>query len=174
MTPSKGILSAKLPYNGSDSVIVGNGTRLPIHHVGQVHLSTSVLPLTLNNVLYVPKLKYNLLFVQKLCKDHNCEVGFDSSIVHVKDKATGTTLLPGTSDGGAYLLSTPISHSAFLPVSNSRDVWHRRLDHCGSRVLDNLRHKNFISLTSKFSNNCVSCKLGKAHRLPFHDAGTLL
>jgi len=52
--PSKGLLSAKLTYNGSDSIIVDNGARLPICHVSQVHLRTSALPLTLNNVLHMP------------------------------------------------------------------------------------------------------------------------
>jgi len=121
MTPSVYILSAKLPYNGSAFVIVGNGTRLPICHFGQVHLPTSTLPLTLENVLYVPQLKYNLLSVQ-LRTDNNCEVSFDFSIVHVNNKSMAATLLRGSGDGGIYLLLAPVSHSTLLVVCNSRDV----------------------------------------------------
>ena len=39
------------------------------------------------------KSKYNMLSVQKLCQDNNCDIGFDSSSVHVKDKVMRTTLL---------------------------------------------------------------------------------
>ena len=51
--PLEGILSNKLPYNGTSSVFIGNGTQLPNHHIGQVSLSTSAKPLKLNNVLHV-------------------------------------------------------------------------------------------------------------------------
>jgi len=170
MNPIEGIFSRKLPYNGSDSIVIGDGTYLPISNVGQVHLSASTSRFKLNNVLHVPNLKYNMLSVQKLCSDNNYEVGFDSSSVHVKDKATGKILLHGTSDGGVYTLSSYKPIPALLVVHASSDIWHRRLGHCGSRVLESVRHKQFIKHHSKFSNKCMLCKLGKAHRLTFNDA----
>ena len=57
-----------------------------------MHLNISTSPLILHNVLHVPKLQYNLLDVQKLCKDHNCTVKLDDSSVSIKDKAIGKTL----------------------------------------------------------------------------------
>ena len=86
MTLSEGISSNKLPYSGTSNVIVSNGTRLPIHHVGQASLATSAKPLTLKNVLHVSNLNYYLLSVQQLCRDNNHEVSFNSSFVYIKDK----------------------------------------------------------------------------------------
>jgi len=71
------------------------------------------------NVLHVTKLKYNLLSVQQLCHDNNCEVGFDSSSVHVKDKAMGKVFLKGISDGGIYTLSSHKPIPALLVVHAS-------------------------------------------------------
>lgn len=41
------------------------------------------------------------------------------------------------------------------------------MGHSGTHVLDSLR-KNSISLSNSFSNNCVSCHLGKSNRLSFN------
>ena len=54
MSPLKGIFLCKLSYNGSNSVIISDGTCLPIGNVGQVHLSTCALSLKLSNVKHVP------------------------------------------------------------------------------------------------------------------------
>jgi len=94
MTPKEGVFSCKLPFKGSNFVALGDGTYFPNRNVGQVCLSTLTSPLTLNNVLHVPVLKYNLLSAQKLCNDNNYEVGFDSSFSHVKDKAMGENSIP--------------------------------------------------------------------------------
>jgi len=48
MTSSEGILSHKTPYSGSTTFVVGNGTKLPILHVGQSVLNTFVARLCLN------------------------------------------------------------------------------------------------------------------------------
>ncbi|CAH9077265.1 unnamed protein product [Cuscuta europaea] len=51
----------------------------------------------------------------------------------------------------------------------SGPVWHNRLGHCGDHILLSLTKNKFISSTSTFSHDCVSCKLGKSHRIPFQD-----
>ena len=122
-------------------------------------LPNSDLSPTLNNVLQVRHLKYNLLSVQKLCQDSNCEVGFDSSSGHIKDKAIGTALLEGSSDSGIYLLPISRIHAAPLIVHVSGNVYHRCHGHRGSRILYIVRHKNFISPVSKFTNLVSWAKL---------------
>lgn len=118
MTPSEAILTSKSPYQGNTNVIVGNGATLPISHVGQAHLKTSTNPLLLNNVLYVPNLKYNLLSIQQLCSDNNCTINFDASSIYVKDKAIRTTILEGVSNQGIYTI-TPTCHQAFATLACS-------------------------------------------------------
>lgn len=40
------------------------------------HLAARCWLLTLNDVLYVPKFKHNLLFVQRILKENDCDVQF--------------------------------------------------------------------------------------------------
>jgi len=64
MTPREDNLLSKFLYNGTDRVHIGNGSLLPIKHVGSLNISTPHQPLVLNNVLHVPSLKHNLLSVK--------------------------------------------------------------------------------------------------------------
>jgi len=64
MTPNDGNWLSKSIYNGPDYVRVGNGSLLPIKHVGVRYVSTVDKPIVLRNVLRVPHLKHNLLPVK--------------------------------------------------------------------------------------------------------------
>lgn len=55
---------------------------------------------------------------------------------------------------------------ANLAVSSSADIWHRRLGHCGTTTLD-VRRKNKVIVSVRLVTDCVPCRLGKSHRLPF-------
>ncbi|CAH9137156.1 unnamed protein product, partial [Cuscuta epithymum] len=81
----------------------------------------------------------------------------------MKDNQTGAHLLQASNKDHLY------PFHAFQTTLIPGPTWHKRLGHCGDKVLQRLRQNNFISLSSNFSHNCVSCKLGKSHRLPFHD-----
>ena len=67
-------LSLRTPYNGGDKVVIDNGKKLSITHVGISHLCTHLKPtsiLLVPNVLHVPSMKKNLLSVSQLTRDHN-------------------------------------------------------------------------------------------------------
>ena len=66
MTSTEGNLHSSFPYNGHDFVVVGDGSRLPISHVGHTTLSSKYGDLALHDVLVVPELKKNLISVGKL------------------------------------------------------------------------------------------------------------
>lgn len=51
------------PYQGTDQVTVGNGNTLPIHNTGNGPLPTPSHSFQLRNVLHVPGIQSNLLFV---------------------------------------------------------------------------------------------------------------
>nr|XP_033513506.1 uncharacterized protein LOC117278174 [Nicotiana tomentosiformis] len=88
-----------------------------------------------------------------------------------QDKVTGQPLLQASSKDDVYPLSSSSVTSppqAFVALRQSGDIWHRRLGHSGSRVLSSLRNHNLTMLLNSFSNNCVSCKLGKSQRLSFN------
>lgn len=122
MTPDDGKSLSKSTYSGNAHVKVGNGTLLPIEHVGNAEISTSTRPLRLRNVLHVPKLQHNLLSVKQLCRDNNCSVLFDSSCVRVQDKTTGDVLLQASSPGHVYTVPVPASIPANLALTGTADL----------------------------------------------------
>ncbi|CAH9136573.1 unnamed protein product, partial [Cuscuta epithymum] len=88
----------------------------------------------------------------------------------MKDKLSGEVLLQASSNGGVY----PISLSSTQPVAlisyvAPGPVWHRRLGHCGNRILAKLKKSGSILSTSSFSHDCISCRLGRSQRLPFQE-----
>ena len=54
-------LSMHTPYNGSDDIMIGDGSGLPITHICSTYLATSKNNFHLNNVLCVPGMKKNLI-----------------------------------------------------------------------------------------------------------------
>lgn len=100
------LLSA-VPYEGHDSVIVGNGDFLPITHIGSIPLPALSGNLNLNEVLICPNITKSLLSVSKLTNDYPCEFTFDSTHVYVKDKTTQHLLCQGRKDKGLYRLNSP-------------------------------------------------------------------
>ena len=89
-------------YNGNDQIRVGNGTALPIHHIGTTQLTAPSTSFILQNVLHVPTITNNLLSVQKFTSDTNTFIEFHPKLFNVKDQVTRRTLLQGPSRNGLY------------------------------------------------------------------------
>nr|XP_009785398.1 PREDICTED: uncharacterized protein LOC104233667 [Nicotiana sylvestris]XP_016514486.1 PREDICTED: uncharacterized protein LOC107831248 [Nicotiana tabacum] len=155
MTPTTSNLSSIQPYNGNDSVMVGNGNQLPISYTGNGNFSTHSFTFSLKNILVVPTLSCNLLSVRKFTSDNNCSIDFDAFGFSIKDYKTKRILLRCNSLGPLYSFSpsTPgiAAHQAFVVSYASPTLWHRRLGHPSLAVLSNLVR----------SNN-LQCSLAKA------------
>ena len=93
MTSNKGMLSHLRPYRRHESVMVGNGTLLPITHIGHTTISYGNTVLPLKNVLVVPDLERNLLSIGQLTANYplNCDF-FGASFV-IKERDTKKILL---------------------------------------------------------------------------------
>ena len=169
MTLDDGNLLSKTIYIGNDIVKVGDGTLLPIAHVGTLLLSSPHYPLSLQIGLHVLKLQHNLLFVRQLCRDNHCTVEFDSSSFRVKDNTTGV-LLQASSASPIYTVPGSI-RLAFVPtnaaLTESTYVWYRRFGHYRANVLDTLRKNSLVHFKSVFSNTYTTCRLVKSHKLSF-------
>ncbi|KAL6556414.1 hypothetical protein OROGR_005702 [Orobanche gracilis] len=76
------------PYNGPDSLFMGNGTGLNISHSGTLLLNG----FSLSNVLCVPAMKQKVLSVSKLTAQTNSAVVFLPNSFYVKDLKTGQTV----------------------------------------------------------------------------------
>ena len=63
-------------YHGPDQICIGNGLGLTVKQIGSTHLSTPTSPFLLNDVLHVPHITKNLIFVHKFTTDTNILIEF--------------------------------------------------------------------------------------------------
>ena len=75
--------------------------------IGFVIISTD---LTLNSVLYVPKLNCNLLSVSKLINDLNCAVDFRSNTCVFQDLHSGKMIGSAKGSAGLFPRSSTLSN----------------------------------------------------------------
>uniref|UniRef100_A0A2N9EUK2 Reverse transcriptase Ty1/copia-type domain-containing protein n=1 Tax=Fagus sylvatica TaxID=28930 RepID=A0A2N9EUK2_FAGSY len=139
-------------YNGNDQIRVGNGTALPIHHIGTTQLTAPSTSFILQNVLHVPTITNNLLSVQKFTSDTNTFIEFHPKLFNVKDQVTRRTLLQGPSRNGLYPFPPSVhrlfkrnvfnkrvaSPHAFIGTRVSIPVWHSRLGHPAFRLVSRI------------------------------------
>ena len=134
------------PTVGNESVTVGSWQELLVTHFGNGKLVTPSHNFKLNNILFVPQLASNLLFVHKLCLQNNAFCYFDAYKFSIQDLPTGKILYKGLSKDGVYpipLLSTfPLLHQS-IPLALLLCL----IKHCfGIRALDVLAPRFFIQL----------------------------
>ncbi|KAF8403163.1 hypothetical protein HHK36_011260 [Tetracentron sinense] len=123
-------LSLHSEYTGNDSMKVGDGTGLPIQHIGNSSLHTTSSTFHLNDILHVPSITKNLLSVHRFTRDNNVFFEFHPNHFYIKDRRSGKLLFQGTSKGGLYQL---IQHQgntnkeALIGERQSIIQWHNRL-----------------------------------------------
>lgn len=132
----------------------------------------------LRDVLYVPKLSYNLLSVSK-ATDAGKTVKFSEAgcqIVDVKQELVAVA----TKEGSLYCLDCRMNpqqaNAAEVRSEETReDVWHRRYGHLGVRNLQKLAKGKLVDGfdydASKEINFCEACAEGKHHRCQFPTSG---
>ncbi|KAF7811459.1 Retrovirus-related Pol polyprotein from transposon RE1 [Senna tora] len=86
MTGDSGMFSSWYPYTQNYKVRIADGSLADVTGIGEVSLSDSI---TLKSVLFVPKLKCNLLSVAKLAHDSNCKAEFTHSSCSFQDVDSG-------------------------------------------------------------------------------------
>ncbi|KAF7844141.1 Retrovirus-related Pol polyprotein from transposon RE1 [Senna tora] len=86
MTGDSGMFSSWYPYTQNYKVRIADGSLANVTGIGEVSLSDSI---TLKSVLFVPKLKCNLLSVAKLAHDSNCKAEFSHSSCSFQDVDSG-------------------------------------------------------------------------------------
>jgi hypothetical protein len=166
------------PFQGQESVAVGNGAGLGIEHTGSAILHSPKFPFQIRNILHCPTAATNLISIQQFCLDNNCYFILTSSHFFVKDLQTHAILLEGKSENGLYPLwlrrwssknKNPV-FTAFFGLKTSISVLHLRLGH-PSFVTVNRVIKAHSLPTSNVSFNkdqlCDSCLMGKSKKLPF-------
>ncbi|RVW91741.1 Retrovirus-related Pol polyprotein from transposon RE1 [Vitis vinifera] len=88
-------LALHSPFDGTDEIMIGDDSGLPISHTGSTSLTTPSHSFTLSNVLCVPTMKRNLISISQFCKSNNTSIEFLPSSFHVKDLHTRAILFFG-------------------------------------------------------------------------------
>ena len=115
LASSSGILNTVLKHNTGNSVIVGNGFKIPIISIGSSSLYTPSRALSLSNVLVAPNIIKNLISVRRFTNDNWCSVEFDRFGFSIKDLITKTTLLRSNSTGDLYSITSSHNKPAASP-----------------------------------------------------------
>jgi hypothetical protein len=165
-----------LASSNPSSIIVGNGSSLPITSIGD-----SVLPgpFYLNNILLASNMAQSLLSVRRFTTDNWCSMEFDPFDLFVKDLTTKNVIVRSNSTDPLYTMHLPgsltpsssdVTTLAAVPHTLTvvaPTTWHRRLGHPGPDALSSLSRSSFLQCTSKKHDFCHACQLGKHTRLPF-------
>ncbi|KAH9705236.1 retrovirus-related pol polyprotein from transposon RE1 [Citrus sinensis] len=123
--------------------------------------------LRLNNVLFVPSLTCNLISVSQLIRDVNCFIQFYDQLCVIQDHITRMLIGAGEQRGGLYYFRDIGSATALSSVANRAcDLWHRRLGHPSSKVVQLLPFIDLASCLSSFQN-CDVCFQAKQCRDKF-------
>jgi hypothetical protein len=182
VTAESSNLTNAQPFDGFDTVGIGNGAGLHIQNIGSslVCSPTSAFHnFLLKNILHCPNASANLLSINKFCKDNKCWFALTNDDFTVKDNLTGTVLLHGPSENGLYPIKLdPHSFNkrsgftALLGVKTNDMVWHQRLGHPSTSVFQYLLCHHHLRLLSPVSppSVCESCQLGKSKQLPYSAA----
>ena len=129
--------------------MISNGTGLHITHTSFTTLSSlsshSSQPFTLSNVLCVPSMIKNLVFVSKFCQSNHVSVEFLLFSFVVKDLQTGAPLVKGCNQHRVYEWPSRVTSLTpilvFANLKASLQQWHNRFDHL-SKILQRIVFSN--------------------------------
>jgi len=129
---------------------------------------------TLQNALYVPTLRMNLLSVAKIV-DKNHEVLFTENHAYVID-TSGTMKMVADRIGDLFYLQTEDDGICAISKnpSNEAEKWHRKLGHLNWQSMLMLRSNAVAGLDFKGNDSllaCETCASGKMTSMPFPERG---
>nr|GMC48068.1 Retrovirus-related Pol polyprotein from transposon RE1 [Ipomoea batatas] len=132
-------LALHTPYDGTNEVMIANGSGLPISHIGFISLPSTSKSFSLSNVLCVPTMCRNVISISQFCRDNNSLIEFSPITFCVKDIQTGAPLLTGPSKNGVYEWpASPTFPSHVFTTMVCDTNWHHRLGHPSTPILDQL------------------------------------
>ncbi|KAJ9538837.1 hypothetical protein OSB04_031570 [Centaurea solstitialis] len=158
-------LSLHQPYDGTEEVVIGDGTGLPITHTGSTLITTLLRSLRLSNVLCVPNMQRNIISIYKLCLDNNISIEFSSDYFFFKDCLTGEILLTGAPKNGVYEWSSSTESIVAFSNKTSAIDWHHRLGHPALAILKSLLSSFNPNVVNDFSFNCNAYNGGEYQAL---------
>jgi hypothetical protein len=148
--------------NSWSTKIVGSGT---------VRLSVEEnLTVRLDETLYVPDLRSNLLSVAKMT-EHGFEVTFRRNEAIITNPDTGENVIVARRDKDMYYIDELSEESRGSQISRSLQEWHERFGHLNEKDLKNIICKQKVDgidiKADEALSVCETCVKGKQTRKPF-------
>jgi len=157
MTPYASSFITSAPPPHTSLIHTADGSSITVQTIGTVHTPSLSVP----DLLHVPKLSFNLLFVGQLC-ELGYRLVFYSSSVYVRDPRTGQIL--GTERRVGQLFELSFLHLSILGVSAaaassppSLALWHSHLGHASVSRVQVIAFKGLLGSVSNGSFDCISC-----------------
>jgi hypothetical protein len=108
-------LSIHSEYDGTDEVVLGDGSGLTVSHIGSLTLKSKHKNFILKDTLCVPDISKNLISVHHFTAQNNVFIEFHSSHFLVKDTNSGVILAKGACENGVYIFPNTLA-AALLPM----------------------------------------------------------
>lgn len=184
---SRTLMSNYEPLVNTTMAVAIGGVACPVEGRGKVQLrfytKGELEIINLNNVLYSPNLRQNLISGILVDKAGHSFIG-KNNVITVYHK-NGRRLFEAKRQNGLYYVNPTYPKNATSCVYNHKNVfnanvssstvnnlkvWHRRFCHVNAKYIVNTSHNNSVRglPNLKFENlNCESCKIAKSRRKSF-------
>lgn len=157
-------------------ITLPNHAMIRVNFVGHIKLT---LDLVLEDVLYVPQFKFNLLSISALTKRSSISIKFLTDGCDIQDLYNLRMIGKGRRVGGLYILDSTMKYgcNSVKHICNSDSVvmnnvdsytWHNRLGHLSFKRLAGLKEQlHFKCNKGNEDVPCSICPLTKQRRLSF-------
>ena len=143
-----------------------------VEGVGASSLTLDRRQIGVQDILYVPNLKVNLLSISQMAKKGN-RIVFDKNGCTVFDEL-GQRLASVNDEGGVYKIRSDTCYAAQEVPEQSALMWHRRLGHMNAQTMIKMKKAvsglNFSDLAGV--KDCKTCSEAKQHVLPFQSSSS--
>lgn len=164
-----------IPLKGEEMAVAVQNEKFPIEGKGNVKLKFGQRFIRLNDVMYSPKLRRNLLSGPRFDKANATFCG-EKGEVKVSDQCG--LIFKGILRDGLYYVKPVIQSEIKKRVNfessaanvNDINLWHKRLAHVNTEIIRQTCKSGSVSGLPKFKNTdfyCESCKLNKFKRVSF-------
>ena len=159
-----------LQRKNDGTITFGDKSKGSIMGKGKVSFSTLV---EIDDVNLVDNLAFNLLSVALICDQGDNEVSFTKEGCIVKNRMSNEILLKGVRRSNSYLVDmtfNPKTPLCLSSISDSSDLWYRRLGHVGIKTICKLHNNDLVLGLPKIASTsdiCDACVKGKQVRTSF-------
>jgi hypothetical protein len=124
----------------------------------------------IHEILYVPGLKKNLIYVPVLeSKGYSIAFSKGKALLWSSNEDLSTAITIGTRESGLYKLSGQVVQALVHETINPCELWHRRLGHLNYNALPGLQKMvtGMPVFSVEHDSVCKGCSLGKNIKKPY-------